>query len=479
MPKLLTKTKYVTGLQCLYSLWMEVNRQDLLPEPDESIKVRFEQGHVIGELATKLYPEGINVQGKDFADGLQKTNDMLAKGKPLFEAGFLAGRLYGRADILVPSEKMWDIVEVKSGTSVKEEHIHDVTFQKYVYKKAGIRIGKCYVMHINKEYVKHGEIDPSELFTKTEITEEVEKFIGEIEDRTDTMLSVIDHKEPPEHCESPKTCKYPELCWKFLPAHNVFQFVNGSAKAIELFEKGIVELKDVPEDYKLTTRQRIQRDSAKGTTHVDKQAIEKFLSEIKKPLHFLDFETMNTAIPVYDGTRPYQQIPFQFSLHIIDGEPIHRWFLAESKEDPRRAFLKALKEMIGERGSILVYNASFEKRILTELGSELPEYASWIESVLARVIDLLIPFRSFWYYTPCQHGRVGMKTILPAVTGKGYEDMEIADGETAAREFLRVMQAEVSENERQRVRESLVKYCGRDTEGMIHIWEELKKLVSS
>ena len=217
-----------------------------------------------------------------------------------------------------------------------------------------------------------------------------------------------------------------------------------------------------------------------GEPHVDHTEIAAFLKTISFPLHLMDFETFATAIPLFDNTAPYMQVPFQFSLHVVAdlaAPPTHVAFLAEGKEDPRPAFLKRLKESLGDHGSVLVFNQSFEIGRLRECAAYFPEYAEWVNGVAARIIDLLAPFRSFHYYHPRQHGSASIKAVLPALTGKSYADLAIAEGGTASREFLRMTFTDVTDDERRRVRRALEEYCGLDTQGMLDVvralWSKL------
>jgi hypothetical protein len=245
-------------------------------------------------------------------------------------------------------------------------------------------------------------------------------------------------------------------------------------------DSGIVSLADIPTDLRLTDNQTIQRRAAiSGQPHIDRPAIAAFLSQLEYPLQFLDFETFGTAIPLFDGVKPYQQVPFQFSLHVVrspGAAPEHFSFLAEGRGDPRPEFMRQLKTVVSSSGSVVVYNASFEKGRLDECCDLLPEYRSWYRQVERRIVDLLLPFRGFRYYHPAQCGSASMKAVLPALTGRGYEGLEIQEGGTASLEFLRVTYADVAPKERQRVRKQLEEYCGLDTEGMVWIVDTLRKL---
>ena len=387
MGRLLTKSKYLIGLQCPKLLWIALNDKDRIPEPDRFAKQKFETGHLIGELAKELYSEGIDLSNLEFRENLERTKEILKTRKPLFEAGILIDNLFSRADVLVPVEKdEWDIVEVKSSTSVKDIHVKDVAFQKLVYEKKGLKIRKCFLMHINNEYVKSGEIEPKELFVQTDISEEVLIASEGIEERVEKMFEIISGDEPEFSIEDILTIEYDNLCLdEFLdnlPENNVFEMYRMlTKKKIELYKKGQIRIADIPESVKLNDKQKIQRRLAfDGGVHIDKDSIKSFLGSLSYPIYYLDFETINPAVPKFDGMKPYQRIPFQFSLHIQDkpgGELKHVSFLADGTDDSRLKFIQSLKDNLGEKGDILVYNQGFEKGVLNELQMAFPEFESW------------------------------------------------------------------------------------------------------
>ena len=474
---LLTKSDYMIGLQCPKYLWIKKNQPETLPQNSMATQHRFDQGHLIGQFAQKLFASGKLVQG-NFSENIEKTKQFIEQKQTIFEAGILAGDLYSRADILEPE---WNIYEVKSSTSVKEEHILDVAFQKYVYEKAGLNIQKCFLIHINNQYVKQGEIKPNELFIKADITEEVSKELPNVEPNISRIFKFLALKNPPEfqliYIENsfygnPVIDEFMDS----LPDENVFQLYRGGKKCTELFGKKICKLIEIPDDYRLTAHQQIQKQCAKtGKPHINKEKLSEFIGSLKYPLCFLDFETFNTALPLFDGTKPYQQIPFQYSLHIVDKETRHLSFLAEGKQDPRKNFLQSLKSNLGSEGSIIVYNQSFEIGRLKELAEIFPEEQDWINSVIARIVDLIIPFRKFYYYNPKQKGSASIKDVLPAMTGKSYDELEITNGEDAGIMFLAITFGDVED---EKVRNNLLEYCKLDTEGMIWILDELKKVTN-
>jgi len=482
---LLSKTKYITGLQCPRLIWTEIHEPEKIPETDPVTQHIFDQGHLVGELAKRLFPEGIDISTEDFMGNISSTIDLLTERKPLFEAGILAGKFYSRIDILYPAaEEEWDIVEVKSSTSVKNVHINDVAFQRYCCNQSGLNIRKCYLALINNQYVRDGEIDPEGLLNTHDVTDQVEEASVGIQDRIDGILEVVSQETCPEmiigpHCRDPYECPLTD-CWDSLPEHNIFSLYYSGKKAFEMYNSGIVTVGEIPDGYKLNDKQRIQQACVvSGEPYVDKEAIRDFLSSLEYPLYYLDFETIGPAVPLFDGIRPYHDIPFQFSVHVVKDEqslPVHHSYLTSGEDDPRPALLAELQKTLGNSGSIIAYNKGFEEGILRDLASAFPEYSDWIEQVCSRLVDLLAPFRNFDYYHPAQKGSASLKAVLPAITGRGYEDLEINDGQLASITFLAATYGNMPEAEKVKVMDNLEKYCGRDTEGMIWIIDKLTGL---
>ncbi len=484
--KLLSKSKYMTGLQCPRLIWIKFHEPEKIPEPDPCTQYIFDQGHLVGELAKKLFPEGIDISTDNFMGNISNTKNLLKSRKPLFEAGILAGKLYSRIDILSPAvEEEWDIVEVKSSTGVKDVHISDVAYQRYCCNQPGLNIRKCFLALINNQYVKNGEIDPEGLFNIHDVTDQVEEASVGMQDRIDRILEVINQETCPEmiigpHCRDPYECPLTD-CWDSLPEHNIFTLYYGGKKSFAMYDNGIVTVGEIPDDYKLNDKQRIQQACVvNGEPYVDKEAIQDFLSSLQYPLYYLDFETIGPAIPLFDGVRPYQNIPFQYSVHVVQDEqspPAHYSFLASGTDDPRPALLAELQKVLGDSGSIITYNKGFEEGILRDLAEVFPEYNDWIDQVCSRLVDLLVPFRNFDYYHPAQKGSASLKAVLPAITGRGYEDLDISDGQLASITFLAATYGDMPEEEREKVISDLEEYCGRDTEGMIWIVEKLRGLI--
>ncbi len=485
--RLLTKSKYLTGLQCPKYLWVLLNESNRVPKPDVSAQHRFDQGHLIGEFAKKLFPDGFDILADNFTNNLRQTEELLKKRKPLFEPGFMVGNAFSRIDILVPVAKdEWDIIEVKSAASVKPVNIQDVSFQRYCCETYGLKIRNCFLMHINNKYIRQSDIDPAGLFAMTEITAEVDGATSGIRQRVDNMFNTIAAGKCPavtigKQCNSPYECPLKYECWSFLPENNVFEMYGNKKKPFELFEKGIYTFKDIPDDFILNGKQEIQKScEISGGPHIDKKAIKQFLNTLEYPLYYLDFETFSGAIPPFEGTRPYQQIPFQFSLHVVDEDSAaarHYSFLADGTGDPRSEFVASLKKVLGNSGSIVVYNKSFEKGVLRALATIFPEYNDWVEGLNDRIIDLLAPFRSFHYYDSKQKGSASIKKVLPVLTGASYDHLGISDGMNASLAFLDVISNHATEEEIIKIRKDLEKYCALDTEGMIWIVNKLRESI--
>jgi|SRR3989338_678569 len=478
---MLSKSSYMLGLQCPLYLWAKFNKPSLIPGADASLQHRFDEGHIVGGLAKKYFGGGIDIPIDEFKLNIEKTQELVKGKQVLFEPGFFVNDLFSRIDVLKPVEGGWDLIEVKSSTKIKPEHYQDVSFQRHVCSLAGIKIIKCHLMHINRDFVKDGEIDFKKFFRLVDITEEVDEAAEGIEDRIKAMFNVISGSKPSicvgGHCSSPYQCPIEE-CWKGLPPLNVFDLYRGGRKCEMLFTSGVAALKDIPLDFKLTVNQKIQAKCARtGKPHVDHVKLIKFLKQIKEPVSYLDFETFSFAVPVYEGTKPYQQIPFQFSLHVGSE---HHSFLAQGSIDPRPRFIEELKKVLPSEGSVLVYSQTFEQGRLEECSELMPVYKEWVSSVVLRMVDLLDVFRGFIYYHPNQKGSASIKFVLPAILGRDdYKKLEINNGGAASLAYIDMYFAKgMSDKDITKNRTNLEKYCELDTKAMVDVLEELRGLIN-
>jgi hypothetical protein len=485
MASLLSKTNFLRGLQCYRYLWTVVHEPKSIPPPDAVTQFTFDQGHDVGALAKKLFPRGIDIPTGDFSANIRIAGENMLSGRPLFEAGILAGNIFCRPDILNPvGSGEWDIIEVKSSTGVKDVNIWDVAFQRLCCESLGMKIRTCNVARINNQYVRQGEIDPQQLFVVEDVTTRVNEYSEGLSGRVDEIVAVMRRQRCPEvgigpYCSDPYQCPLQPVCWAFLPEHSIFDLYYGGKKCFELFESGVTGIADIPEQYELNGRQQIQVNSVSdGREHVDRQEIQSFLDSLQSPVCYLDFETFGTAVPLIDGTRPYQSIPFQFSVHVVpdSGEgAVHYSYLADGPGDPRPALAARLKEVLGDSGSIVAYSAIFEKSVLKDLAQAFPQHRDWVDGLQDRIVDLLKPFSNFHYYHPGQKGSASLKNVMPALTGISYDGLTINDGRMAAASYLAVTYGETTEEERKNVRQALEEYCGQDTGGMVEI---IKRLIS-
>lgn len=494
MVKVISKSRFVSGIQCSKKLYFDIYRKDLKPEISEQQELLFSTGHEIGELAQSAFPNGKDASPEnyyDFSKSIQDTKDWIDSDvKTIYEAAFSSNGVLAALDILHHTENERWAIEVKSSSEVKKYHLTDASLQYWVMNKSGFKPDKFFLMHINTAYIKDGDINPKELFTLADITNEV---IGNqlwVEENLEDLKNILSTEIEPvveigKHCGSPFECEYKHHCWKHIPEQSVFSLYNPRGLDWKLYEQGIFKIIDIPENVSLNHRQNLQVSGQKiAHSHIDKTSISEFLNNWEFPLYFFDFETIFPALPVLNGTRPFQQVPFQYSLHILEqygDNYTHKEFLAEPKDfneisiDPRKKLIEQMKLDFGEIGSIVAYNATFEISRLKELAIEFPEDRDFIENIINRFVDLLIPFRNAWFYHPEMGGSASIKAVLPAIAPEfNYKDLEISNGGDASNIFLSMINNKFIGDEIF-TRESLKKYCERDTLGMVIIWEELIK----
>ena len=484
----ISKSKYLNGLQCPKLIWTHFNNRELIPEPDAGQMHIFNTGHEVGDLAKLLYPTGIEVpmDFKDLAATDRATSELLnrpmAERVPIFEASFLIDNRYCRVDVLVPvpdepdlPPNRWDLVEVKSSTRVKEINVKDVAFQLDALTRAGVNLRQLYLMHVNTSYVLGDEFDVHEFFHLEDITKRARGILEYVPRTVDKLLSVISGPDPDtpigRRCTSPYTCPLIPHCWSVLPENNVTDFYYSGARAFQWLDEGLFNLTDVPDD-RLGHQQKIQKQTVLANkAHTDPKQLRRWLDELSYPLYHLDFETMNPALPPFRGVRPYQRMPFQFSLHIQDSpgsEPRHVEFLAQQAGDPRPDLLAAL-HAIGDEGTVLAWYMSFEKGVLDDLAELYPGEAEWLSEVNERMVDLMVPFRSFWYHDPAQKGSCSLKAVLPALTNLDYDTLTVADGNHAARAYAEAVYGNKTSLDKDQVFADLLAYCRLDTLAMVEI----------
>jgi hypothetical protein len=418
---------------------------------------------------------------------VRATGEVLGRRVPPYEAAFEHEGAACRVDLLVPvAGDAWDLYEVKSTGSVKDVHLDDVAFQTWVVRGAGIKLRRAHLVHLDTSYVRGDELEIERLFTLVELTRKTTERMAEVPARVRSLQAVKALGAAPEvaigpHCSDPYDCALVEHCWAEVPDESVLTLRRGGRKGWELWRQGVRELSEIPAAFSLNRTQRVQVEAARTREpQVDRVGLRSFLDRLEYPLHYLDFETFMSAVPPYRGTRPYQQIPFQFSLFVVDGPdatPREVAFLAEGDSDPRPSWLAALEASIGPTGSIVAYRDSFERGRIAEAVLGDPRLEAWADSLNPRFVDLLVPFERFHYYHPDQLGSASLKAVLPILGERGYDELEIREGDLASREYLRSISAGTSAEERETIRRALLDYCARDTEGMIEIVAELGRVV--
>lgn len=489
MPKLLTKSKFLNGMDSDALLWRVVNQPETIPPPDAFTQQIFDNGTEVGILAQEYFDDGIDLASLNFLDNIERTKIALAERKPIFEAGFLFDRFFVRVDILLPSgENEWDIIEVKSSAKLKETHIHDLSFQRFVLERCGLKIRQTKVMLINNQYVRQGELSIRDLFYFDDVSDQVNEFILKIPALTNQMLIVIDLPECPEFkIEDLSKGEYSNVFKdEFrvgLPKGSIFELYRGRKKQIiELWLSGIQLMKDLPINEKVKERHLIQREVAiSGKAYVDTPKINIFIEGLQYPIYHLDFETFNPAVPPYEGTRPYMQIPFQYSLHIehADGSIDHKEYLHVESTDPRRPLFENLCHDIGRTGTILTFNESFEKGRIREWAQTAPEYLQWAQDIVERTQDLITPFRQFHYYHPDQQGSCSIKKVLPVMSDLSYDGMGISNGGEASGAYTNyIVNQQPHENKEQLIKDMLA-YCKLDTWAMVVILARLRELAET
>ena len=480
----LSKSDYMMAIDCFKALWLKKNRKDLTPEIDEATQKRFDIGNAVQDLAREFFPGGVMVPAEnwDVINGSKVTSELAKCNDILFEAfAKLDNGAFCRIDVLKKNIDDWDLIEIKSASSVKPEYIQDLAFQKYVFENAGYPIKQCWVLHLNSDYTRKGELDINQLFKIEDVTEEISKINYGVPTLINTFLTLQSKKEEPKlpiH-KTCKDCPYFYYCGKDVPEYSVFDLLPQKEADVFYAETGKLEIKDVPASTCTTPKQLIDREAfLTNEVHVEPEAIKDWLDQLEYPLYYLDYETFQTAIPMFDGCKPYGQTPFQFSLHIQKekgGKLEHISFLHKEKSDPRRALAECLIKNCGDKGHIVVYNESFEKSRNKELAELFPDLSDKLLAINERVIDLLIPFRNRFLYGPTQHSSASIKKTLPAFTDLSYQDMEVHNGAEASSRYELFITGKLTAEEEKVLFDGLEKYCGQDTYAMVLLMDVLYK----
>ena len=479
----LTKSKYLNGLQCHKRLWYEENHPERKPEITISQRRIFDQSNKVGILARDHFPEGTLINAAAPRNSVKQTEMAIRRDDScIFEASFIFNDVWVRCDILEKDSKSWRLTEVKASTSVKEEHLQDLAIQKYVLTELGLSISETQLMFINNKDCVYPDL--SNLFTIENVTDQVNLLMDNVPNNIETFKTILGKDVEPnvligEQCDKPNLCPFKAHCWQSVPIKSIFTIPRLSWKKKNLLiEEGILSIFDLPTDFSLTPPQRTYVNSIlHNRPSIDKIAIRQELANLQYPIHFLDFESDNPAIPRFDGLRPYQQFPFQYSCHILqsNGTITHHEYLHTDMSDPREPLLESLLNHISTNGSIVVYNASFEKGILEGLALSFPEHVSSLQLMIDRFWDQLDIFKNH-YVHPDFCGSNSLKTVLSVlVPSLDYQDLDVRDG-TEAQATWNLMLNTEDEIKKNEWINRLKAYCMTDTLATVEIYKVLRTL---
>ena len=492
MKSRLSKSTFIRGLQCEKSLYLHKHHYRLKDPTPSSLQAVFDQGTNIGLLAQELFPDGADASPENhfkMVESVAKTKGFISRGESIiYEATFLYDNVLAALDILVKDGEGWKAYEVKSSTKISETYIKDAAIQYYTITNSGIDLKDISIVHIDNQYTKNGELDIHQLFTIESVYDQVLEFLPRIPNEVRRLKSVIESPEVPSvdignHCLEPYDCDFKGTCWKHIPDYSIFNISRlNKDKKFDLYNQGVITLDDIDlGKTDLNPNQVLQVQSeVNGTSHIDIEEIRNFINGLNYPLYFLDFETIGPAVPKYDGSRPYQQLVFQYSLHIQETSTSkleHREYLANPTQDPRIGFIEQLIQDCGTSGDLLVYNIGFERGKLKDLIEVFPDYSNELIGIVNRLKDLMIPFQQKWYYTPEMRGSYSIKSVLPALVPElSYNDLEIKEGGTASNTFLSMVNG-TFEGDVKETRKQLLEYCKLDTFAMVKILEKLNEIV--
>lgn len=482
----LTKSRFLQYDKCPRYIWLQVNETNLLKKQD--LKYSYESDKV-SKFARKLFPDSIyqyNTSSKQ--ENIDKTLHHLTDKKTIFNAVIGIDSLYAQVDILEPAGGYgWNIYELKNSPSLKKrEIIKELTFQKFIAESLNMKINGCYAINVNSEFKKEGDVNPENLFNIHDFTNEVN-----LVNRTEFDLQIKEllyflKKEDSEEsiknsCKTPKSCRASTICWGELEESDIFHLREGTDQSIKYYNKGVRFIQQIPEEDELTFKQSIQVKTEKlGIPHIDKNVISEYIESIRYPVYYLDFETINSSIPIYERSRPFQHIPFQYSLHIQQTEKSsieHHEYIDAGAGDPRQEILALLSKLILPGGTIVCFEDTFEKRCLRESADIFPEYNEWYKMIVNDFFDLAMPFKAFAYYHPEQKGSTSLKKVVAALTGSGYESLHIKDGYSANFEFLKIKTGELSPSEKKQIYFNLAEYCKQDTWSLHLVLNQLREMV--
>ena len=485
----LTKSRVVAGCQCPKRLWFQVHEPELAADPEAAAEAILQQGQEVGLLARQLFPGGVEVSSEGGLDqAIRMTRELIANREvpAIYEATFENAGVLVRVDVLQRRrDKRWRLIEVKSSTDLREDafNLEDVGIQYRVLRRSGLNVKSACLAHVNRNYVfEGGDIDVRRFFRIRNLTRRIDKLQHDLTFRLRAFFSVLNQPKAPNlptgpHCTNPVTCEFFDRCNLPRPTNHVGFLPRIHASAVEeLMEMGVESIRDIPEDFPLNERQRRAAACVQKGEPWFSEELGKELRSLKYPLFFMDFETVNPCVPRFKNMRPYDQLPFQWSVHVQrqpNAEVEHHEFLATDTTDPRSEFITSLCAALGKSGSIVVYHQPFEEQRLSELAAWLPEFAGRIKKIQARLWDLLPLIRNCVYH-PAFAGSYSLKSVLPALVPEmSYAGMAVANGQDAGLAWQSLVRGGLDQVERDRIRKALLDYCGLDTLAMVKLLDKL------
>lgn len=489
---LLSKSDYMLYLAHPAWLWLKKYDKDKLPQIDDNTQATFDAGNLFEGYAEKLFDDGVRLGFSDYASYLalpeQTMEALLGGAKTIFQARFVAGQLTCICDVVqVVGEKTFDLYEIKSSTKAKPEHATDLAFQTHVLRESGFTVRNISVVHVNNEYERHGDINPEEFCVITDITSEVNELSESTKQQSDEALKVLQLPEVPDlspTLASGSTFADWLSIYKDLTnptKYSIYYLCGLNAAKLKAFnDAGIERILDIPDDFKLSPKQHKQVTATKLNQQlITEEPIRDLLSSFDYPLYFLDYETLAGIVPPFEGMRPYQQIPFQYSLHILDSpdsELRHEEYLHQEATNPCKDVAEALRGHIRDEGTILAWNMGFEKSCNKTLAEEVPELQDFLLSLNERMNDLMLPFSKLWYVDKDFYGSASIKKVLPVlVPTLSYSGLGINEGASAQRLWMQGVIDGKDTIDRNVLFADLLEYCKLDTLAMVEIFNVLRK----
>src|SRR3989344_3052533 len=491
---ILSKSEYLMFLKHPAWLWLKKHDKNKLPEPDSQLQALFDAGHLFEEYAEKLFPNAIKLGFQTYDDYLNlpfKTQQFLEQGtKTIFQGRLEVNNITCIFDVLDKvGTNEYDLIEIKSSSSAKVEHEYDLAFQLQVLESAGVKIRNIKVLHVNSDFIRDGDLKPNQFTATTDITKKVRALEAETKHNIKQAFKVIESSEMPSM--SPRYAGFGALKeWLDiytsihgeLSSGHIYNIASPNPLALgQLEDLHIEHMKDIPQDFNLKPKQQWQVNAHKtNKRHMSVDKIKEFISSLKFPLYFLDYETLMGVIPPFDGLKPYQQLPFQYFLHILQtpkSKLVHKEYLHTDNSDPTLPLVKQLKRDIGTEGTVIVWNESFEKSCNDLMGMLQPDFSDFLSSVNNRIKDLMIPFAKGWFVDKEFMGSASLKKVLPVLVNTlSYHELEINEGGSAQAIWMETFLNDGNKEQKDKITKDLLENCKLETLAMVEIYKVLLKI---